>query len=65
VKIDNDTKCEPGDTRVYQQSREAGRGCLVSVPATENTANRPSSARNYFWVAGWPAFAHQIHPQEQ
>ena len=51
--IDNGTKCEPGDVRVYPQSREAGRGCLVSTPARNPVV--PGSSRDYRWVLGFPA----------
>jgi hypothetical protein len=63
MKTNDGGRCDPTDTRVYPQSREAGRGCLVSVPA--NDGQRPLSARNYFWVLGWPSAAHEIHPQAQ
>ena len=57
--IDNGTKCEPGDVRVYPQSREAGRGCLVSSPARNPVV--PGSSRDYRWVLGFPAEARELH----
>lgn len=64
MRTTDGSKCEAIDVRVYRQSREAGRGCLVSVPATDNADGRGPS-REYQWVLGWPATAHEIHPQEQ
>jgi hypothetical protein len=62
VKLDDGAKCQEGDVRVYRQSREAGRGCLVSIP---DSGGAVPSSRYYWWVQGYPAAAHEIHPDPE
>ena len=62
IKLDDGSRCDRADKRVYRQSRAAGLGCLVSVAAAEG--DRVQGARDYYWVHGFPAAAHEIHPQD-
>ena len=62
VKLEDGSRCDDADTRVYRQSREAGRGCLVSRGALGDRALY--GARDYHWVLGFPAEAREIHPPE-
>ncbi len=62
LKLDAGARCDSTEASVYRQSREAGRGCLVGVPAGD--ANRHPSARDYHWVLGYPAEAREMHPSD-
>ena len=62
LKLDAEARCDSTEASVYRQSREAGRGCLVCVPA--RGADRHPSARDYYWVLGYPAEAREMHPSE-
>lgn len=60
MRLDTGDRCDQSGVYAYRQSREAGRGCLEATPAEWW---EDQLGPHYRWVDGYPATAHEMHPE--